>query len=160
MDEDGLVRVRLTVPAPVQDVFAVLADGWSYTGWVVGASHIRAVDSGWPQVGTRIHHSVGPWPLTVDDSTEVRAADPPYSLELDARLWPAGAAVVRLDLREVGPRTTEVVMGERAVGGPGRILPHAVQKLVLVPRNRESLVRLADMAVGRSRAAAPPRTGG
>ncbi|MFD3510195.1 SRPBCC family protein [Nocardia sp. NPDC058666] len=147
-----MVEVRLTVPASIEDVFAVLADGWSYAGWVVGASHIRRVDQDWPALGSRIHHSVGPWPLVISDTTAVRVVEPPYILELDARAWPIGAAVVRLDLREVGPATTEVVMGERATRGPGRFLPHVLQTLLLTPRNRESLDRLSDIAVGKSRA--------
>jgi hypothetical protein len=130
-------------------VFAVLADGWSYAGWVVGASHIREVDAGWPEKGTRIHHSVGPWPLLVHDDTEVAAVDPPRMIELDARLWPFGAARIRLELTEIDPGVTEVRMLERAVRGPGRLLPEAAQALLLVPRNRESLRRLAAMAVGK-----------
>ncbi|WP_254186274.1 SRPBCC family protein [Paenarthrobacter aromaticivorans] len=41
------------------DVWNVIADGWLYSGWVVGASRIRAVDDQWPQVGSKLHHSVG-----------------------------------------------------------------------------------------------------
>ncbi|MFC9660696.1 SRPBCC family protein [Nocardia sp. NPDC127606] len=143
-----MVEVTRTIQAPVAEVFAILADGWSYASWVVGASHIRGVDDTWPEVGARIHHSVGPWPCTIQDTTAVRAVDPPHSIELDARLWPIGAAVVRVELRAVGPTSCEVVMNERAIRGPSRLLPHAIQALVLVPRNRESLSRLADLAEG------------
>jgi hypothetical protein len=38
---------RRTFVTPVQ-VFVVLADGWSCSSWVVGASRIRAVDDAWP----------------------------------------------------------------------------------------------------------------
>ncbi|MGW6331749.1 SRPBCC family protein [Nocardia rhamnosiphila] len=138
------------IPVPVQDAFAVLADGWLYALWVVGASHIRKVDPGWPQVGTRIHHSVGCWPLARPDITKVRSVDAPHRLELEARLWPAGAAYVRLDLTERGPDRTEVAMAERVVRGPAKFLPGAVQDLALGPRNRESLQRFAALAVGRS----------
>ncbi|MGW5436852.1 SRPBCC family protein [Nocardia asteroides] len=150
-----MVRVTQSVPAPAGEVFAVLADGWSYAGWVVGASHIRGVDDGWPAVGARIHHSVGPWPLTIQDVTKVTAVAPPHRLELDARLWPFGAAVIDLEVRATGPASCEVVMGERAVRGPGKLLPHAVQAALLTPRNRESLSRLADLAVGRKHSGAP-----
>ncbi|MGY0498549.1 SRPBCC family protein [Nocardia sp. FBN12] len=143
-----MVEVTRTIQAPVDEVFAVLADGWSYASWVVGASHIRGVDDSWPDVGARIHHSVGPWPCTIGDTTEVRALDPPHSIELDARLWPIGGAVVRVELRAIGLTSCEVVMTEQAVRGPSRLLPHAVQSMLLVPRNRESLSRLADLAEG------------
>jgi uncharacterized protein YndB with AHSA1/START domain len=145
-----VAEVSIRVPAAPAQVFAVLADGWSYAGWVVGASHIREVDAGWPAEGTRIHHSVGPWPLLVHDETAVRAVDAPRLLELDARLWPLGEARIRLELTEVQPGVTEVRMFEQAVRGPGRLLPKAVQALLLIPRNRESLRRLAAMAAGKA----------
>lgn len=143
-----MIEVRTTVPTSVDRVFAVLADGWSYAGWVVGAAHIREVDPGWPAPGTRIHHSVGAWPAAVKDVTTVRAVDPPRLLDLEARLWPVGVARVRVELTSV-PDGTEVVMSEEAVKGPTSLLPEAVQALFLVPRNRESLRRLADLAVRR-----------
>ena len=49
----------------------MLSDGWLYALWVVGAARMRDVDEGWPAVGTRLHHSVGTWPLLIDDTTEV-----------------------------------------------------------------------------------------
>jgi uncharacterized protein YndB with AHSA1/START domain len=146
-----VVEVSMTVQATREQVFAVLADGWSFASWVVGASHIRAVDVGWPKVGSRIHHSVGPWPIQVHDITSVRAVEEPRLLELDARLWPFGAARVRLELDSVDNGATRVRMYEQVVRGPGRVLPNAAQAVVLIPRNRESLRRLADIAMGRER---------
>lgn len=147
-----MAEVTMRVPTSPEGVFAVLADGWSYAGWVVGASHIRDVDLGWPAAGTRIHHSVGPWPFLVEDVTTVHAVDAPRMVELDAKLWPFGAARVRLELTEVDPGVTEVRMVEQVVRGPGRLLPHAVQAAALVPRNREALRRLSHLAVGRQTA--------
>ncbi|MFD3745663.1 SRPBCC family protein [Nocardia sp. NPDC058633] len=143
-----MVQVTRTIKAPMHEVFAVLADGWAYASWVVGASHIRGVDDTWPEVGARIHHSVGMWPLTIQDTTAVRAVDSPHSIELDARLWPIGAAIVRVELRATGPTSCEAVMTEEAVRGPGRLMPPALQAVALRPRNRESLSRLADLAEG------------
>ncbi|MGM1064671.1 SRPBCC family protein [Saccharothrix sp. Mg75] len=140
-----MIEVRAVVPTTVDRVFAVLADGWSYAGWVVGAAHIREVDDGWPAIGTRIHHSVGAWPVAVKDVTTVVAHEPGRLLELEARLWPIGAARVRFELAEV-PGGTEVVMSEEAVKGPTALLPEAAQALFLKPRNHETLRRLADLA--------------
>ena len=53
------------------DVFRVLANGWHYPAWVVGASRMRDVDNSWPAPGTKLHHSFGIWPLVIDDTTEV-----------------------------------------------------------------------------------------
>ena len=86
------------IDATPQKVWDVLADGWLYPLWVVGASRMREVDDHWPQVGSRIHHSVGVWPALVDDHTEVTEATPGTSLTLRARAWPAGEAAVHLRL--------------------------------------------------------------
>ncbi|MDX8053141.1 SRPBCC family protein [Lentzea sp. BCCO 10_0798] len=144
-----MAEVALKIEAPVAHVWDVLADGWSYGGWVVGASHIRDVDTGWPKPGTRIHHSVGPWPLVIQDVTEVVRCEAPKLLELDARLWPAGAARITFSLRALSESLTEVRMTERAVRGPSTLLPNVVQDLLLTPRNKETLQRLGDLARGR-----------
>jgi uncharacterized protein YndB with AHSA1/START domain len=149
------VEVSRIVDAPREQIFAILADGWMYASWVVGASHIRDVDPGWPAVGTRIHHCVGPWPLQVRDQTEVLAVNPPRMLELKASAWPFGQARVRLELEPLPDGRTEVRMQEEFISGPARLLPHAVQVILLAPRNRESLSRLADLAEGRTPARPP-----
>lgn len=64
------------------EVFAVLADGWAYGGWVVGASHVRAVEAGWPAVGSKLHHASGVWPVVLEDETEVEVVDPGRRLVL------------------------------------------------------------------------------
>lgn len=145
-----MAEVSLNIEAPIDAVWSVLADGWSYAGWVVGASHIRDVDTGWPQPGTRIHHSVGPWPLVIQDTTEVVRCEPGQVLELDARLWPAGAARITITLLARSESITHVQMAERAVRGPSTLLPKFVQDMLLIPRNKETLQRLDALARGRS----------
>lgn len=140
-----MIEVRWAVPTSVERVFAVLADGWSYAGWVVGAAHIREVDAGWPGTGTRIHHSVGAWPLAVKDVTKVLDVDPPRMLELEARMWPLGAARIRFTLAPAADGCS-VTMAEEAIKGPLSLLPTPAQALFLTPRNRETLRRLADQA--------------
>jgi uncharacterized protein YndB with AHSA1/START domain len=142
-----MIDVTAEIDAPLEQVWAVLAEGWTYAGWVVGASHVRAVDQGWPGTGNRIHHSVGLWPLTVSDTTEVVDVEPGRFIELDARAWPMGVARVRIELSRVDEGRTKVLMSEQVVRGPLKVLPKAVQAVVLIPRNRESLSRLADLAL-------------
>jgi uncharacterized protein YndB with AHSA1/START domain len=138
---------RLTEAEPAR-VFAVLADGWSYPLWVVGATHMRSVDAGWPAVGSRLHHSVGVWPLDLEDRTEVLAVQPDRRLELRAHAWPGGTARVVIELIPEGGGT-RVRMSESAESGPGRLVPRAVQDLLLWPRNVESLQRLGAVAENR-----------
>lgn len=66
---------RLVNASPDQ-VWAVIADGWLYPLWVVGAARIRDVDAAWPETGTKIHHSIGAWPFLIDDTTEVLDSHP------------------------------------------------------------------------------------
>ncbi|GAA4693293.1 SRPBCC family protein [Pseudonocardia yuanmonensis] len=135
------MQVERFVPAEPAEVWRVLADGWSYPLWVVGATHMRAVDDGFPAVGTRLHHSVGSWPVQLKDRTEVVACEPERLLELKAHAWPSGAARVRIELRPE-PGGTRIVMQEHAESGPAVLIPGLVQQAVLVPRNTETLARL------------------
>lgn len=140
-------NTRLIHATPDQ-VWDVLADGWLYPLWVVGASRMREVDDHWPAVGAQLHHSVGTWPLLIDDSTEVVDATPGAMLKLRARAWPTGEATVTIRLSAVGTET-EVTIEEDAASGPARLIPKPARDLPLAWRNVETLRRLAYIAERR-----------
>lgn len=48
MSAQDAVRISRDVDAPARAVWDVLADGWLYPLWVVGAARMRDVDHGWP----------------------------------------------------------------------------------------------------------------
>lgn len=146
---------RRFVDAPPDRVWAVLADGWLYPVWVVGATRVRDVDETWPEEGSKIHHSVGVWPMALDDDTEVVEAVPGSMLRLRARGWPIGEADVTVRLTASGGGT-DVVIDEDAVRGPGTWVPEPLRRVVLRVRNVETLKRLAYVAEGRGE---PARTG-
>lgn len=154
-DQHALSRPRVSrsVAAPAEAVWDVLGDGWLYATWVVGASRVRAVDLDWPQAGTRLHHSVGLWPALISDSTVSERCEPPYHLVLTARGWPVGEARVEIEVVPDGPGTCTVSIAEDASAGPGRLVPLPVRQLMILPRNREALRRLALLAEGRHREA-------
>jgi uncharacterized protein YndB with AHSA1/START domain len=131
------------------NVWNVLADGWLFPLWVVGACRIRDVDTTWPEPGSRLHHSVGVWPVVRNDHTEVLSCDPGERLELQARAWPLGEARVVIRLRPTG-EGTEVTMEEDLTHGPGSLLPRPLRSGALHVRNVETLKRLAMLAEGRS----------
>ncbi|WP_251044179.1 SRPBCC family protein [Arthrobacter sp. ISL-48] len=133
--------------SPAAEVWKVIANGWLYSGWVVGASRIRAVDAHWPEAGSRLHHSVGAWPLVIDDSTRVTAVEPGRSLELLARGWPVGEAKVAFTLEDQGTQC-RVTLAEDAVRGPGKMVPKVLRDRLIGMRNRETLDRLELMAAG------------
>jgi len=148
------ITVR-TVDAPPEQVFAVLADGWSYSDWVVGTSHIRDVDKNWPEVGSKLHHKAGPWPFSLHDSSTVTEMTRDRHLNLQAGLWPLGEANVDLLLEPAGPGRTRVIMREDFEGGPLRGLRNGLHNVVLHRRNIEALRRLADLAEHRESARHP-----
>ena len=138
------------IEAEPNDVMAVLTDGWTYASWVVGASTIRDVDEGFPAPGTRIHHSVGAWPLLLHDSTHVLEYEPGRRLRLEARGWPLGQATVEVTV-EPDADGSLVTMTEDVSEGPGRLVPQPIRQLGIAPRNRESLRRLAYLAEGHTK---------
>ena len=143
--------VSRSVAAPAEAVWAVLADGWQYATWVVGASRVRAVDAGWPAAGSRLHHSFGPWPAVISDATVSEQCDEPRHLVLRARGWPVGEARVEIEIVPDGPGSCTVSIAEDAVRGPGTVVPMPVRQVTILPRNREALRRLAFVAEGRHR---------
>ena len=142
-------RTTRLIHATPEQVWAVLADGWLYPLFVVGAARMREVDDSWPAVGARLHHSVGSWPLMIDDTTSVLEVEEDRRILLLARGWPAGQAHVEIVLEPSGP-DTRVTMVEQATGGPGALIPKAIQDPQLHLRNIEALRRLAFLVQGRA----------
>ncbi len=130
---------------PPEAVFRVIADGWLFPTWIVGASRMREVGDDWPAVGSRLHHSFGVWPLVIDDQTTVLEWDPPHRVVFQPQGWPLGEARVIIDVKPSGEGCL-VRMREHAVRGPGALIPKPLLDLGLAPRNRETLHRLAYLA--------------
>ncbi|WP_350348989.1 SRPBCC family protein [Agromyces sp. G08B096] len=135
---------------PPDAVFEVLADAWLYPSWVVGASRMRDVDASWPAPEARLHHSIGVWPVLIDDETRSLEWQPPLRMRMRPSGWPLGEARV---LMEVKPRGAGCVvrMQEEVVAGPGSWVPAPLMDVLLHLRNAESLRRLAFLAEGRHR---------
>ena len=114
-----MTRNERTIRALPDQVWDVLADGWLYPVWVVGATRMRDVDRTWPAVGSRLHHSAGVWPVVVSDSTEVLENRPGSLLRLRARGWPIGEAEVTLTLTAQGSDTRVTIDEEASPRAPG-----------------------------------------
>lgn len=138
--------VERVIEAPPDKVFAVLADGWTYSDWVVGTVHIRDVDPKWPAPGSELHHKAGPWPLSLHDKSTVLSCEENRALTVRAGLWPLGEAMIEFRLEPVGDSATRIVMAEDFAAGPLRWASTKLNDLVLHRRNVESLRRLADIA--------------
>lgn len=131
--------------ASCDDVWGVLADGWSYATWVVGASRIRAVDGNWPAAGSSIHHSVGAWPAVLSDVTRSVGTHPGRELQLEARALPFGKASVTVRLHPIATGCRIEII-EHVITAPLNLLPDHMHHVLAHPRNAEALRRLALLA--------------
>jgi hypothetical protein len=142
------INVREMACRP-EDVFTVLADGWLFPTWVVGASRMRDVDERWPAVGSALHHSFGVWPMLIDDESVVLEYDPPRRFVLRPKGWPMGEAEVVIDVKQRGAGCV-VRIEEFPVAGPGTWVPRPLLDIALYQRNIETLRRLAFIAEGKA----------
>jgi uncharacterized protein YndB with AHSA1/START domain len=133
------------IQATPEAVWEVLSDGWLYSNWVVGTSHMRAVESDWPATGSRLFHASGVWPLVARDETQVEVSEPSRRLVLIARGRPLGEARVVIELKPDGIGTA-VTIHETPVAGPGKWVHNPATDGLLVRRNIETLARLAAIA--------------
>jgi uncharacterized protein YndB with AHSA1/START domain len=145
-----MARTETVTTASPQDVWDVLMDPDSYGHWVVGSSHIRAVDPDWPAPGSRFHHSVGLRPLTLSDHTCVVEIEPPRRLVLRAKARPLGTARVELILRPQGSGTHVTMIEEPGDLFSRLIMGNPVSQRLLKVRNEESLRRLRRLAEERA----------
>ena len=133
------------VAATRQEVWDVMADGWTYSQWVVGNSRMRAVDRRWPEPGTEIRHSIGVWPAVISDGTVAEKCVPLEELVLLAKMGPFGAARVTIRLSDLADGC-RVEMDEVIIEGPVSAVPARLQLVYMLPRNRECLWRLGALA--------------
>lgn len=131
------------------DVFRVLANGWLYPSWVVGASRMRDVDAAWPSPGAELHHSFGVWPALIDDTTVMEEWEPRQRAVLRARGWPVGEAKVTIRVRSLSSGCL-VRIDEDPVKGPATVVPRFLTTPMLRWRNTETLHRLAYLAEGNA----------
>jgi uncharacterized protein YndB with AHSA1/START domain len=141
---------RKLIRARPERVFDVLADPESYGSWVVGSSHIRDADPGFPGLGTRFHHTRGTFGRGIKDSTRVLECLPGRRLVLRVGARPLVVGRVSLQLTPVDGGT-EVRMDEIAVGGLIAAMPRMLADPPTWLRNEVSLSRLKRLAEGDGR---------
>ena len=146
---DSSLTVKRDTTASRQRVWDVLADGWTYSQWVVGNSRMRAVSRRWPEPGTTIHHSIGIWPVLLNDSTVVMDSEPGFELVLLANGRPLGKARITMRLFDLDGGGCRIEMAEVPVSRPMSWVPDRVSLAAAFPRNRECTWRLAALAERR-----------
>ena len=149
MGHCGVVAiVNVLVRRPPEQVWDVLADGFSYSRWVVGTQEIRAVDDGWPAVGTSIHYTVGLGPLHFQGRTTSRVVEEGRRLGLEADASSLGTARIMIELLPWGEDTV-VVLDEHPLRGPGYRLHNTVSDALLLLRGRPMVKNLARLVESR-----------
>ncbi|MHA3024740.1 SRPBCC family protein [Mycobacterium sp. BMJ-28] len=143
------LTVKRDTVATRSQVWDVIADGWTYSQWVVGNSRMRAVDPDWPAVGATIEHSLGVWPLLLNDVTMVQDCRPMEELVLLAKGRPFGKARITLRLFDIEGGGCRIEMAEVPIGAPMGWVPQRLALLAVIPRNRECTWRLAALAERR-----------
>ena len=146
---DSSLTVKRDTTATRAQVWNVMADGWTYSQWVVGNSRMRAVDPQWPKVGGSIKHSIGVWPLLLNDVTVVEDCQPLEQLVLLAKGRPFGKARITLRLFDIDGGACRIEMAEVPVGAPMGWVPNRVALAASFVRNRECTSRLAMIAERR-----------
>jgi hypothetical protein len=145
---DSSLTVTRETTATRQQVWDVIADGWTYSQWVVGNTRMRAVDPHWPSPGSTIHHTIGIWPIVLNDETVVESCTPKEELVLLAKGRPFAAARITLRLFDT-PTGSGIEMAEVPMGGPLNWVPRRFALAAAWPRNRECTRRLIALAERR-----------
>lgn len=132
--------------ATPEQIFSVLADGWSYSDWVVGTAHIRDVDTEWPDPGAQLYHKAAGWPVALRDKTTVLDSDPPHWILMRAHLRPLGSLTIKFFLAPISDVSTRVTLEEHFDSGPMGWIRSKVDDALMHWRNKEALSRLDDLA--------------
>jgi hypothetical protein len=140
---NSLVVTRNTT-ASRQQVWDVIADGWTYSQWVVGNSRMRAVDPSWPSPGSTIHHSIGVWPALLNDETVAVACEPLQELVLVAK-----GRSIRGCANHAAAQCCRRRLSHRDVGGAGESPLEMVAPLGRTGRSVASKSRM-HLAAGRA----------
>ncbi|MBW3558065.1 MAG: SRPBCC family protein, partial [Actinobacteria bacterium] len=144
----------MPVAGTPEEVFALLADPYTYEDWVVGCDDIRAVEGEWPEPGSLFHHTVGVGLVKVKDNTKVVEVEPDRRLVLEARARPAGIVKVIFTLEPEGDGT-KVTIEEYPVRGVARTIHNPGQDFLIRLRNAETLRRLDQQVRERREAQGP-----
>lgn len=142
-----MARNEHLVQASSAAVFGVLADPRGYAYWVVGSKEIRDGDPGWPERGSRFHHTIGLGPLRLKDDSRVEHVQAGRLLQLKVKGRPLGTARVKLELEEADGGT-RVTMTEEAADRFSRFIFVPFTHQLVHRRNARSLERLAELAEG------------
>jgi hypothetical protein len=93
-----------------------------------------------------LHHSLGAWPLLLNDVTPVLDVCVGRGLTLYGHGLPVGDMTIQVVLEPRDGSGWEIIMREDAVAGPARLVPLPVPAGLIRRRNVEALRRLAYLA--------------
>jgi hypothetical protein len=143
-----MARNEIVVGVAPDEMFTLLLDPFVYPKWVVGTRQVREVDTDWPRMGARFHHSVGVGPISTRDSTKI--------LSSRRSTWTSrcDSAPLALPASHSGSQTPAVgrcriVLREDPIAGPAEGLRGRAWDAVVHARNALSLWRLRRLTESR-----------
>ena len=136
-----------TTSASPDRVWRVVANGWLFAQWAIGAVKVCRVDDDWPSAGSSLDHAFGHGRFVLRSETRVLASTPGELLRVRTDGWPTGGSELTVTL-ESGPSGTILLVDELAVAGPDHVLPPAVHTMLLQWRNTQLVRGLALLAEG------------
>lgn len=128
---------------PPEKVFEHITNPWEYPKWLLGASTMRAVDDGWPAVGTNFHHRVGVGPIKVNDRSQVLEVEENRRLVLLVKARPLFQGKVTFTIEPDGDGSILTI--EEVPAFPGAELVKPVIDPPTHARNKKSLENLANL---------------
>ena len=143
-----MTRNAMTVAAPADTVFSVLADPRAYDHLLPGDRRVRGFDQDWPRPGSAVHQTLGIGPIAVPEEIEVVEIDEPGLVQLRVRVIPL--CVHRLDFRlRTEDGGTYVMVDSWPVAGPTSKVWNPLLDQVAWARVEELLRRLSQMVERR-----------
>jgi uncharacterized protein YndB with AHSA1/START domain len=143
-----MVTATRTIRSTPDEVWDVLADGWLYPLWMVGATAMDEVDGSWPAEGAELHHLTGSWPLAIEQTTTVMESEPGQRLVLASRTRHLGESQIAVTLRPVGSGC-EARLERELLSGVRKVVPEPLKRPLLEAWARDSLLRLSFVAERR-----------
>ena len=121
--------LQLRATGTPDQVWEVLADGWLYPLWVVGATRMREVDDDWPAVGVAgcTTRSASGRSLLDDDTEVARAASRAAGSSCGPAAGRSGEAEVEIRLTAQGGGHRGRDRGGRRSPGPGALVPEPLR---------------------------------
>lgn len=132
-----LTSQALNTSASPDQVWRVLANGWLFPSWAIGATQVCKVDGDWPSADSRLQHAIGRGLFALRSETRVLASRPARMLKVLTEGWPSGGS--ELTVTVIPAETGTSLRLEELVVAPTNGLAPIVNTMLLQWRTTQAL---------------------